>query len=81
MEWCDHILCFFFYIYRHVLDRTENALLCQVVRHLIAMGHEVHVVTAAPDFVFTREIQSPNLYIRKVLVFFLCFRIMLGVML
>lgn len=71
----------FFFLYRRVLDRTENALLCQVVRHLIAMGHEVHVVTAAPDFVFTREIQSPNLYIRKVLVFFLCFRIMLGVML
>ncbi|WOL08538.1 L-arabinokinase-like isoform X1 [Canna indica] len=39
-----------------------------VVRHLIAAGHDVHVVTGAPDFVFTTEIQSPNLHIRKVLL-------------
>ena len=38
----------------------------QVVRHLIVAGHDVHVVTAAPDFVFTSEIQSPRLFIRKV---------------
>ena len=38
----------------------------QVVRHLIAAGHDVYVVTGAPDFVFTSEIQSPNLHIRKV---------------
>ncbi|KAG2315235.1 hypothetical protein Bca52824_018357 [Brassica carinata] len=39
-----------------------------VVRHLIAAGHDVHVVTGAPDFVFTSEIQSPRLKIRKVLL-------------
>ncbi|KAL5224714.1 hypothetical protein ABZP36_011353 [Zizania latifolia] len=39
-----------------------------VVRHLIATGHDVHVVTGAPEFVFTTEIKSPNLHIRKVLL-------------
>ncbi|CAN7040291.1 unnamed protein product [Brassica rapa subsp. trilocularis] len=34
----------------------------------IAAGHDVHVVTGAPDFVFTSEIQSPRLKIRKVLL-------------
>jgi hypothetical protein len=28
----------------------------------------VHVVTAAPEFVFTTEIASPSLHIRKVLL-------------
>lgn len=41
-------------------------LFMQVARHLVAAGHDVHVVTGAPDFVFTSEIQSPNLFIRKV---------------
>uniref|UniRef100_M4F880 Protein kinase domain-containing protein n=1 Tax=Brassica campestris TaxID=3711 RepID=M4F880_BRACM len=36
-----------------------------VVRHLIAAGHDVLVVTGAPDFVFTSKIQSPKLKIRK----------------
>ena len=40
----------------------------QVVRHLVAAGHDVHVVTAAPEFVFTTEISSPCLHIRKVLL-------------
>jgi hypothetical protein len=39
-----------------------------VVRHLVAAGHDVHVVTAAPEFVFTTEIASPSLHIRKVLL-------------
>ncbi|KAK9097576.1 hypothetical protein Sjap_023073 [Stephania japonica] len=39
-----------------------------VTRHLIAAGHDVHVVTGAPDFVFTSEIQSSKLFIRKVLL-------------
>lgn len=42
--------------------------LVQVVSHLIAAGHDVHVVTGAPEFVFTTEISSPNLHIRKVLL-------------
>ncbi|KAK9097688.1 hypothetical protein Syun_024733 [Stephania yunnanensis] len=40
----------------------------EVTRHLIAAGHDVHVVTGAPDFVFTSEIQSSKLFIRKVLL-------------
>ncbi|KAM7253624.1 hypothetical protein ACFE04_021778 [Oxalis oulophora] len=40
----------------------------EVVRNLILVGHDVHVVTAAPDFVFTSEVQSPRLFIRKVLL-------------
>lgn len=40
-----------------------------MVRHLIHAGHDVHVVTGAPDFVFTTEIQSPRLFIRKVSLF------------
>jgi hypothetical protein len=38
------------------------------VRHLIGAGHDVHVVTAAPEFVFTTEIDSPCLHIRRVLL-------------
>jgi L-arabinokinase len=40
----------------------------QVVRHLVGAGHDVHVVTAAPEFVFTTEIDSPSLHIRRVLL-------------
>ncbi|EPS62226.1 hypothetical protein M569_12566, partial [Genlisea aurea] len=39
-----------------------------VVRHLILAGHVVHVVTGAPDYVYTTEIQSPRLFLRKVLL-------------
>lgn len=38
----------------------------QVARHLILAGHDVHVVTGAPDYVYTTEIQSPRLFLRKV---------------
>lgn len=45
----------------------QYIVLCKkVVRHLILAGHEVHVVSAAPEFVFTSAIQSPRLFIRKV---------------
>lgn len=37
-----------------------------MVRHLILAGHDVHVVTGAPEFVFTSVIESPRLFIRKV---------------
>nr|GFB14475.1 L-arabinokinase-like [Tanacetum cinerariifolium] len=40
----------------------------QVVRHLILAGHDVHVVTGAPDFVFTTEIESPRLFLRKLVL-------------
>jgi L-arabinokinase len=39
-----------------------------VVRHLIADGHEVHVATAVPEFVFTAEVRSPRLRIRRVIL-------------
>jgi len=39
-----------------------------VVRHLVAAGHEVHVATAVPEFVFTAEVRSPRLRIRRVLL-------------
>lgn len=38
----------------------------QVVEHLLAAGHHVHVVTAAPELVRTTEIASPRLHIREV---------------
>lgn len=41
-------------------------IVSQVARHLILAGHDVHLVSAAPDFVYTTEIQSPHLHIRKV---------------
>ncbi|XP_058068458.1 L-arabinokinase-like [Magnolia sinica] len=59
-------LIFAYYITGHGFGHATRVV--EVVRHLIAAGHDVHVVTAAPDFVFTTEIQSPNLYIRKVLL-------------
>ncbi|KAK1316562.1 L-arabinokinase [Acorus calamus] len=49
-------------------SRSIRFWILSVVRHLIDAGHDVHVVTGAPDFVFTTEIQSPNLHIRKVLL-------------
>lgn len=56
---------------RDSVSFTDPSILCplvQVVRHLVAAGHDVHVVTAAPEFVFTTEIASPSLHIRKVLL-------------
>lgn len=39
-----------------------------MVRHLIAAGHEVHVATAVPEFVFTAEVRSPRLRIRRAIL-------------
>lgn len=39
-----------------------------MVRHLVAAGHEVHVATAVPEFVFTAEVRSPRLRIRRVVL-------------
>ncbi|XP_077238581.1 L-arabinokinase-like [Tasmannia lanceolata] len=68
----DHVpasnkhLVFAYYITGHGFGHATRVV--EVVRHLIAAGHDVHVVTGAPDFVFTSEIQSSNLHIRKVLL-------------
>ncbi|KAL2544493.1 L-arabinokinase [Forsythia ovata] len=51
-----------------VKSKFVAALFKLVARHLILAGHDVHVVTGAPDYVFTTEIQSPRLFIRKVLL-------------
>ncbi|KAJ3696276.1 hypothetical protein LUZ60_001653 [Juncus effusus] len=59
-------LVFAYYVTGHGFGHATRVV--EVVRHLVAAGHEVHVVTGAPDFVFTTEIQSPNLHIRKVLL-------------
>ncbi|XP_042452174.1 L-arabinokinase-like isoform X2 [Zingiber officinale] len=59
-------LVFAYYVTGHGFGHATRVV--EVVRHLIAAGHDVHVVTGAPDFVFTTEIQSPNLHLRKVLL-------------
>ncbi|CAN6987289.1 L-arabinokinase-like [Brassica rapa] len=59
-------LVFAYYVTGHGFGHATRVV--EVVRHLIAAGHDVHVVIGAPDFVFTSEIQSPRLKIRKVLL-------------
>ncbi|XP_004291219.1 PREDICTED: L-arabinokinase-like [Fragaria vesca subsp. vesca] len=61
-----HHLVFAYYVTGHGFGHATRVV--EVVRHLILAGHDVHVVTGAPDFVFTSEIQSPRLFIRKVLL-------------
>ncbi|KAI3987570.1 hypothetical protein MKX01_021482 [Papaver californicum] len=59
-------LVFAYYITGHGFGHATRAV--EVVRHLIAAGYDVYVVTGAPDFVFTSEIKSSRLFIRKVLL-------------
>ncbi|KAL2505942.1 L-arabinokinase [Abeliophyllum distichum] len=59
-------LVFAYYVTGHGFGHATRVV--EVVRNLIQAGHDVHVVTAAPDYVFTYEIQSPKLFIRKVLL-------------
>ncbi|KAI3447294.1 hypothetical protein Pfo_003959 [Paulownia fortunei] len=59
-------LVFAYYVTGHGFGHATRVL--EVVRNLIQAGHEVHVVTGAPDYIFTTEIQSPKLFIRKVLL-------------
>lgn len=59
-------LVFAYYVTGHGFGHATRVV--EVARHLILAGHDVHVVTAAPDFVFTTEIQSSRLHIRKVLL-------------
>ncbi|KAJ6673829.1 hypothetical protein OIU85_012800 [Salix viminalis] len=59
-------LVFTYYVTGHGFGHATRVV--EVVRNLILAGHDVHVVTGAPDFVFTSEIQSPRLFIRKVLL-------------
>lgn len=59
-------LVFAYYVTGHGFGHATRVV--EVVRHLIDAGHDVHVVTGAPDFVFTSEIQSSRLFLRKVLL-------------
>ncbi|XP_028802273.1 L-arabinokinase [Neltuma alba] len=59
-------LVFAYYVTGHGFGHATRV--AEVVRHLILAGHDVHVVTGAPEFVFTSDIQSPRLFIRKVLL-------------
>ncbi|KAH9305865.1 hypothetical protein KI387_010269 [Taxus chinensis] len=59
-------LIFAYYVTGHGFGHATRDV--EVVRNLVEAGHKVHVVTGAPDFVFTSEISSCNLYLRKVLL-------------
>lgn len=59
-------LVFAYYVTGHGLGHSTRVV--EVARHLCLAGHEVHIVTAAPEFVFKRDITSPKLHIRKVLL-------------
>ncbi|GFZ01077.1 arabinose kinase [Actinidia rufa] len=59
-------LVFAYYITGHGFGHATRVV--EVVRNLILAGHDVHVVTGAPDFVFTTEIQSPRLFLRKLVL-------------
>ncbi|PSR93573.1 L-arabinokinase [Actinidia chinensis var. chinensis] len=68
----DHVsastkhLVFAYYVTGHGFGHATRVV--EVVRNLILAGHDVHVVTGAPDFVFTTEIQSPRLFLRKLVL-------------
>ncbi|KAG6391367.1 hypothetical protein SASPL_149121 [Salvia splendens] len=59
-------LVFAYYVTGHGFGHATRVV--EVARHLILAGHDVHVVTGAPDYVFTTEILSPRLFLRKVLL-------------
>ncbi|XP_011077667.1 L-arabinokinase [Sesamum indicum] len=59
-------LVFAYYVTGHGFGHATRVL--EVVRNLILAGHEVHVVTGVPDYIFTTEIKSARLFIRKVLL-------------
>ncbi|KAI5394016.1 D-arabinose 1-dehydrogenase (NAD(P)(+)), variant 3, partial [Lathyrus oleraceus] len=59
-------LVFAYYVTGHGFGHATRVT--EVARHLIDAGHDVHVVTGAPDFVFTSAVESPRLFIRKVLL-------------
>eukprot|EP00899_Mesostigma_viride_P004106 jgi/Mesvir1/13697/Mv02130-RA.2 len=58
--------CFAYYVTGHGLGHATRVV--EVCRHLILYGCTVHVVTAAPDFVFYEQICSDRLHIRKKLL-------------
>ncbi|KAL4365715.1 hypothetical protein AHAS_Ahas07G0133800 [Arachis hypogaea] len=59
-------MVFAYYVTGHGFDHTTRV--AEVVRQLILAGHDVHVVAAAPEFVFTNEVHSPCLFFRKLVL-------------
>ncbi|XP_024537180.1 L-arabinokinase isoform X2 [Selaginella moellendorffii] len=55
-----------YYVTGHGFGHATRVV--EVARHLVAAGHVVYIVSGAPDFVFKREIPSPKLHVRKVLL-------------
>lgn len=62
----DGELVFAYYVTGHGFGHATRVV--EVARHLCAAGHEVYIVTGAPEFVFKRDIPSSRLHIRKVLL-------------
>jgi L-arabinokinase len=57
-----------YYVTGHGFGHATRVV--EVVRELVKAGHEVHVATAAPSFIFTRDItcQPGQLIVRKVVL-------------
>ncbi|KAL6603262.1 hypothetical protein ACP70R_043623 [Stipagrostis hirtigluma subsp. patula] len=56
-------LVFAFYLTDHGFGHATRAI--EVARHLVAAGHEVHMATGVPEFIFTSVVRSPRLRIRR----------------
>lgn len=59
-------LVFAYYITGHGLGHATRV--AEIARHLVEANHVVHIVTAAPEFVFLDLIQSGKLHLRKALL-------------
>ncbi|MCO5568615.1 hypothetical protein L7F22_022314 [Adiantum nelumboides] len=58
---------FAYYVTGHGFGHATRVV--EVVKHIIAAGHEVYVVTGAPEFVFRSSINdTERLHVRKVLL-------------
>ena len=55
-----------YYVTGHGLGHATRVV--EVCKHLLAAGHIVYVVTAAAAVVFTREIQSQHLIVRRAIL-------------
>ena len=62
----DGGLTFVYYVTGHGYGHATRVV--EVTRHLIAAGHTVHVVTGAPQKIWTTEIDSDRLHFRTKLV-------------
>ncbi|KAK7283023.1 hypothetical protein RIF29_12222 [Crotalaria pallida] len=68
-EECEKKLVFAYYLSGHGFGHATRV--AEVARHLINAGHVVHLVTAAPDFVFFDEIDdiyTTHLHFRRVVL-------------